>query len=204
MLAFEQDAAAPVDGSRALARLAGVRMCLWGALRRVAGKDPARPRGALLGFDDLDAAARLADGAVARELLAGTGVAPESLLVESIDARLEVPLEPRGPGQPVFALVASFDYASGPGDTEAAERHYLDHHVKLSRELPGLRGYVTGKVARRGTTVDPRARMGIEIFDSRDALALAFRSPVGQELIRDGQYVCADVRVVHLDGEVVI
>jgi uncharacterized protein (TIGR02118 family) len=179
-------------------------MCLWGTLRRVAGKEPARPHGALLAFDELDAAARLADAGVARELLAGTGVAPASLLVESIDARIELPLEPRRPGQPVFALAASFDYAAGPGDAKAAERHYLDHHVPLSRELPGLRGYVTGTVARRGTNVDPRARMGIEIFESRDALALAFRSPVGQELIKDGQYVCADVRVLHLDGQVVI
>jgi uncharacterized protein (TIGR02118 family) len=203
MLAFELDAAAPNDRGASLARLAGVRLCLWGALRRVAGKDPVRPHGALLACDSLDTAAGLADPMVAREILSGTGVAPESLLVESIDARFEVPLEPRRPGQPVFALVASFDYGAGPGDAQAAERHYLDHHVKRSRELPGLRGYVTGTVARRGTTVDARARMGIEIFDSRDALASAFRTPVGQELIQDGQYVCADVRVVHLDGEVV-
>jgi uncharacterized protein (TIGR02118 family) len=179
-------------------------MCLWGALRRVGGKDPVRPRGALLACDDLETAAGLADAAVARRLLEGSGIAHESLIVESIDARLEVPLEPRRPGQPVFALVASFDYAPGPGDAQAAERHYLGHHVGLSRELPGLRGYVTGTAARRGTTAEPRARMGIEIFDSRDALALAFRSPVGQALIEDGAYVCADVRVAHLDGEVVI
>jgi uncharacterized protein (TIGR02118 family) len=203
MLAFEQDGAATLDGG-ALARGTGARMCLWGTLRRVAGREPSRPRGALLAFDDVEAAVRLVDGSVARELLAGSGVAPDGLLVESIDARFEVPLEPRRLGQRFFALVASFDYAAGPGDARAAERHYLERHVPRSRELPGLRGYVTGKVEPRATTVDRRVRMGVEIFDSRDALAAAFRSPVGLELIEDGKYVCADVRVAHLEGEVVL
>jgi uncharacterized protein (TIGR02118 family) len=128
----------------------------------------------------------------------------ESLHVESIDATFEIPLEPRRRSQPVFALLASFDYAPGPGDAVAAERHYLGYHVSRSRELPGIRGYVTGKILPHATTGTPRQRMGNEIFDSRDQLALAFRSPVGAEVIKDGAYVCANVRVYHLDGEVVL
>lgn len=212
MLAFEPEGAADAGPAGLVARLPGLRMCIWGALRRVAGKEPIRSRGALLAFDDEHTSAGLADAARARELPAGTGIAPSSVHVESIDATFQIPLEPRRPGQPVFALVATFDYADGPGDAAAAERHYLEVHVPRSRELPGMRGYVTGKLLRHASTrggaaTGPSAlrhRMGIEIFDSRDMLALAFRSPAGQDVIKDGQYVCANVEVHHLDGEVVI
>jgi uncharacterized protein (TIGR02118 family) len=202
LLAFEQDSAAPGDAANLLARLPGVRMCLWGALRKVAGREPPRAYAALLGFDDDDLAPTLANPARARARLEGSGIDPASLHVESIDATVEIPLEPRRTGQSVFALVASFDYAAGPGDAAAAERHYLDYHVRRSRELPAIRGYVTGKILPSATTGVPRQRMGIEIFDSREMLAQAFRSPVGEDVMKDGQYVCANVAVYHLDGAV--
>jgi uncharacterized protein (TIGR02118 family) len=212
MLEFDQEAAPDAGPAALVARLPALRMCIRGALRRVAGKEPARSHAALLAFDDERASARLADPARARELLDGTGIAPSSLQVQSIDATFQIALEPRRPGQPVFALIATFDYADGPGDAVAAERHYLEVHVARSRELPGMRGYVTGKLLPHASMLAAaptgagalRQRMGIEMFDSREMLALAFRSPVGAEVMKDAQYVCADVEVYHLDGEVVI
>jgi uncharacterized protein (TIGR02118 family) len=202
LLAFEQDSAAPAGAETLLARLPGVRLCLWGALRKVGGRNPPRPCAALLAFDDDDMAPLLADPARAGARLDGTGIEPASLHVESIEATFEIPLEPRREGQGVFALVASFDYADGPGDAAAAERHYLEYHVRRSRELPAMRGYVTGKILPHATTGVRRQRMGIEIFDSREMLAEAFRSQVGEDVMRDGEYVCANVAVYHLDGTV--
>jgi uncharacterized protein (TIGR02118 family) len=201
LLAFEVEDGSVEDAPlHLLARIPSARLGLSGALRRLAGDGPERARGLLLAFEDVGVAAKLADGA----LVAGTGIVPASLHVETIDATFERPLEPRSAAQRFFALVATFDYAPGPGDAAAAERHYLEYHVPRSRELPGLRGYVTGRVVTAGTTGAPRARMGVEVFDSRDALAVSFRSPVGEEMKRDGQYVCANVRVYHLDGCVLV
>jgi uncharacterized protein (TIGR02118 family) len=199
MFAFEPETPSD-DGAaaRLIARIPGVSMAIAGALRRVAGRDPVRSQGALVAFEDRGACVKLAQGT-----LADTGVRPVSLQIETMDAHIEIPLEPRPIGQRFYALVASFDYASGPGDAIAAERHYLDYHVPHSRQLPGLRGYITGRTVAEGTTAEPRARMGIEIFDSRDALAASFRSEVGAAMIKDGEYVCANVRVLHLDAAVV-
>ena len=205
MLAFEPETPSD-DGAaaRLIARIPGVSMAIAGALRRVAGRDPVRSQGALVAFEERGACLKLAQGArgFLAEPLADTGVRPASLQIESMDAHIEIPLEPRPIGQRFYALVASFDYAPGPGDAIAAERHYLDYHVPHSRQLPGLRGYITGRTVAEGTTAEPRARMGIEIFDSRDALAASFRSEVGAAMIEDGEYVCANVRVLHLDAAV--
>jgi uncharacterized protein (TIGR02118 family) len=201
LLAFEvEDGSVEDASSRLLARIPSARLGLSGGLRRLAGDGAERTRGMLLAFEDAGVAEKLADGA----LVAGTGIVPASVHVETIDATFERPLEPRAAAQRFYALVATFDYAPDPGDAADAERHYLEHHVPRSRELPGLRGYVTGRTVAAGTTGAPRARMGVEIFDSRDALAASFRSPVGEEVRRDGQYVCANVRVYHLDGRVVL
>jgi uncharacterized protein (TIGR02118 family) len=185
MLAFEKDLP--------FSPIPGLKFGVSGTFRRVAGQEPRFPRGALLAYDDDAVAARLTEAARAG-----------GLEIESIDASVEILLEPRAPGQPLFALIASFDYAPEAGDAEAAERHYLDYHVTQSRQLPGLRGYITGTIIPSASTAEPRRRMGIEIFDSRDMLATSFRSPIGEEVRRDGQYVCGNVRVRHLDGQVIL
>ena len=38
------------------------------------------------------------------------------------------------------------------GDLVAEEKNYLDVHVELAKQLPGLRQYITGKLRPSGTT----------------------------------------------------
>jgi len=197
-LAFECASASCEDAVRALvARIPGAHLCVAGASKRIAGDAPARPFGALLAYDAIDVARALA--ARSPSLFESTGIDGASAEVETIDATVQIPLT-RAPGQRFYALVATFDYAPGPGDAAAAERHYLEYHVPRSRELLGLRGYVMGRVLPDGCTLPPRARMGVEIWDDRDAMDAAFRTPNGRDLYEDGKYVCADVRLHYLDG----
>jgi uncharacterized protein (TIGR02118 family) len=169
--------------------LASLELCLVGTLRRLVGPGPDEARGVLVGLHELDDVRGLA----------GLG----GFTSQTIAAVTELPLAPRRPGQRVYALVASFDYAPEAGDRHAAERHYLDHHVPESRKLPGLRGYFTGKLRDTGAPGERRLRMGIEVFDSRAALVAAFRTPLGEAMRVDGASLCGDVIVHHFDAEVV-
>ncbi len=205
MLAFDVDSTGDDHhAARLVSRIPSAHLALDGTLCRVGRTEPDRPRGAILAYDDPEVAVRLAHAGGASDLTFGTGIARASLLVESIEATIEIALEPKVVGARLFALIASFDYSTAPGDARAAERHYLDYHVERSRNLPGLRVYVTGTFIPTATTREPRARMGIEVFDSRDALATSFQSPVGEEMRKDGKYLCANTRVYHLDCEVVL
>src|SRR5437899_8824877 len=91
----------------------GVQLGLVGALRDMAGGAPKHQRGALIGFTDAAMLAPLRDGAALPAALRELG---DAVRVESVDARVEVPLEPRAPGQRFFALLASFDYTPAAGD----------------------------------------------------------------------------------------
>jgi uncharacterized protein (TIGR02118 family) len=180
-----------VQAARALP---SARMCLWGTLRKMAGPEPEQQSAVLVGFDDRADLPRVLDAA--------GDAALANVRVETIDARVEVALEPRRPGQRFFALVASFDYGPAAGPPAVAEKHYFEYHVARSRELPGLRGYVIGALVPSGSRGQPRARMGLEIFDDRRALVDSFRSPVGEEMVRDGAYVCGNVLVHHFAATV--
>jgi uncharacterized protein (TIGR02118 family) len=178
-----------------------VVVALVGGLRDVAGGAPKHQRGALVGFTDAVMLARLRDGSALPGALRELG---DGVRVESVDARVEVPLEPRAPGQRFFALLASFDYTAEAGDADSAERHYVSNHVPASRELPGLRGYVTGRVVAEGTRGAIRHRKGFEIFDDREALVASFRSPQGEAMVKDGAFLCGNVSVHHFDAAVVV
>ncbi|HEY2510931.1 MAG TPA: EthD family reductase [Polyangiaceae bacterium] len=180
--------------------LPAVRLALIGGLRDMAGGTPKQQRGALIGFEDGGLLRPLRDGALLPPVLRELG---DAVRVESVEACVEVPLEPRAPGQRFFALLASFDYTPAAGDLESAERHYLSFHVPQSRKLPNLRGYLTGRMLAEGTRGTVRYRKGFEIFDNRDALAASFRSPEGEAVVKDGAFLCGNVSVHHFDAVVV-
>ena len=194
---------ATIDASLAawVQSLEGVGLALVGGLRDVAGGAPKQQRGVMIGYEDAAKLEALRDGSLLPAALRELG---DGVRVESVDAHVEVPLEPRVPGQRFFALLASFDYTPAAGDEEAAERHYLSFHVPQSRKLPNLRGYLTGRILAAGTRGAVRYRKGFEIFDTRDALAASFRSPEGEAMVKDGAFLCGNVSVHHFDATVAV
>jgi uncharacterized protein (TIGR02118 family) len=100
-------------------------------------------------------------------------------------------------------LFALFDFKST--DLAAEEQNYSDTHIRLARELPGLRAYITGKML--GSKNNPAAyyRAATLNFDDADALRFAMRdSPAGKPLTDDGVEHLTNVRWVHADSEVIV
>jgi uncharacterized protein (TIGR02118 family) len=100
-------------------------------------------------------------------------------------------------------LFALFDFKSG--DVAAEERNYADVHVRLARDLPGLRGYITGQLIGSQSHPAPYFRGAALNFDDPEALRHAMRdSEVAKPLTDDGVEHLTNVRWIHLDSEVVI
>jgi uncharacterized protein (TIGR02118 family) len=101
----------------------------------------------------------------------------------------------------MFYMIGTFDLAL-PGKTPAeAEHYYLDHHVSLAKQLPGLRAYTIGTLAATPTIRAERHRGAILTFDSEAAWRAAYRSPVGHALRADEARLIADPRVVLIRGQ---
>lgn len=100
-------------------------------------------------------------------------------------------------------LFALFDFKST--DVAAEEENYIGNHVRLARELPGLRNYITGKLIGSKNHPSPYYRAAALNFDDLSAMRLAMRdSPVAEPLIDDGVEHLANVRWIHLDSEVIV
>src|SRR6266851_3133777 len=55
------------------------------------------------------------------------------------------------------------------GDLAAEEKNYLDVHVQLAKQLPGLRQYITGKLRPSGTTAPAYYRVAKPLMDDSAA-----------------------------------
>ena len=100
----------------------------------------------------------------------------------------------------VFAL---FNFKSSDLATE--ERNYIEYHVQLARELPGLRQYIIGRL--RGAAGQPPAyyRAATLSFDSNDAKRNAMRdSPVAKPLAADGDAHMSGTRWLELESEIIV
>jgi uncharacterized protein (TIGR02118 family) len=88
----------------------------------------------------------------------------------------------------VFAL---FNFKSS--DLAAEENNYIEHHVQLARQLPGLRQYIIGRVRGPAGQPAPYYRAATLSFDSNDAKRSAMRdSPVAKPLAADGNAYMSD------------
>jgi uncharacterized protein (TIGR02118 family) len=183
-------------------RLPGLRLYYTGTLVEVAGQRPDRHRAAILVFDSVDARAAAMRTETGMALAADTEAHLRDLVRLTADAETIVAFDGRRPGQAAFVMTAAFDLAIGAGGVEAAERRYRDHHVALARQLPGLRHYVIGKLARGGGSDPERYRLAILAFDTLDALRQAYHSPVGRELRVDERETIVNARVSWLDARV--
>jgi uncharacterized protein (TIGR02118 family) len=100
-------------------------------------------------------------------------------------------------------IFAAFDFASD--DLAAEERNYLDNHVRLTKHLPGLRQYLTGRIRALPGEPPPIYRASMLTFDSLDALETAVRkSSVAQTIAADGRAHMKNLRWREIDSEVVV
>jgi uncharacterized protein (TIGR02118 family) len=181
-------------------RFPGVRMYLAGRVTGSRGAEPERFRAAILGFDDTAAAGSAMQSEVVAALVADTQAHLRDLISQSATCETIVAFDSRRKGEKCFAMAAEFGFEPGSGGPETAERRYREVHVGIARRLPGLRGYMIGKLD--GEPEAGRHRLALLIFDSREAYRDAYRSTVGQELIRDEDATIRNARVWRIDAGV--
>jgi uncharacterized protein (TIGR02118 family) len=100
----------------------------------------------------------------------------------------------------VFAM---FNFKSS--DLAAEEKNYADNHVRLAKELPGLRQYITGRFRAPTGKQPPHYRAATLTFDHNDAKRSAMRdSPVAKPLAADGEAHMSDTRWLEFESEVIV
>jgi uncharacterized protein (TIGR02118 family) len=182
-------------------RFPGLRQYYTGRLMTIAGKSPEHCRGAILTFDDAAAETAAMKSDVIAPLIADTQAHLKDVASRTLEGEVIVPFEDRRAEQKCFVMAAAFDLEQSDG-LAAAEKHYREHHVGIARRLPGLRNYMIGKLAARPGIENPHYRMAILVFDAIEAYRAAYRSPVGQELLKDETATIRSARVWRLDARV--
>ena len=102
----------------------------------------------------------------------------------------------------MFAMFARFNYKSP--DLEAEEKNYLEHHVRLARQLVGVRMYLTGKLLDTAPTRPDRHRAVVFTFDSAESAASSYNCPAGVELEADSAGHIAGTLVDAFQAETLI
>jgi uncharacterized protein (TIGR02118 family) len=99
-------------------------------------------------------------------------------------------------------VFATFNFKNT--DLAAAEKLYIDNHVRLTLELPNLRQYITGLI--RPHPQRPSAhRAAFNYFDDEAALRWALqKSPAAKPLLQDGAAHLRVNRWLELDSEIVV
>jgi uncharacterized protein (TIGR02118 family) len=182
-------------------RFPGLRQYYTGTLMTVAGKSPEHYRGAILTFDDDAAEAAAMRSDVIAPLITDSQAHLKDIASQALEGEVIVPFEDRRGEQKCFVMAAAFDLEQS-GGLAAAEKHYRDTHVGIARRLPELRNYMIGKLVARPGIQNSHYRMAILVFDTIEAYRAAYRSPVGQELLKDETATIRNARVWRLDARV--
>jgi len=102
----------------------------------------------------------------------------------------------------VKTVFSTFNFKTSDLATE--ERLYIENHVRLARQLPNLRQYMTGLVRPHPDRPSPH-RAAFLYFDDLEALKDAMhRSPVAKQLLEDGAAHLRVNRWLELDTEIVV
>jgi uncharacterized protein (TIGR02118 family) len=183
--------------------LPGLRRYITGRMRAPAGRQPPFFRAATLTFDsNNEKRTAMRDSSVAQPLIDDSEAHLTGTSWHEVESEVIVPFTAAQPGKDCFMMAAEFDLRLDGGDLAAADKCYLDHHTHLARRLPGLRHYLIGRLAEVGKKKPDRYRMAMLVFDDVEALKVAYRSPVGQELAKDEEATIANARVYRIDATV--
>lgn len=185
-------------------KLPGLRLYLTGKFRSHPDLKPLHYRAAILAFDSADSAASAMSSDTGRTVREDGAAHLTDLRPLALDAQVIVPFDSRRPGRECFLMAAEFDLETANAKLEAADHRYLESHTALARQLPGLRFYLTGRLHETRGTKPDRWRCAMLAFDNIEALRAAYRSPVGQELIKDEEATIRNARVHRIDARVEI
>jgi len=99
-------------------------------------------------------------------------------------------------------VFATFNFKST--DLANAEKLYMENHVRLTRQLPNLRQYITGLVRPHPLRPSPH-RVAFNYFDDEGALRWALhKSPAAKPLLEDGAKQLQVNRWLELDSEIIV
>jgi hypothetical protein len=102
----------------------------------------------------------------------------------------------------MFLMFARFSFKSS--DLAAENKNYLEHHVKLARQLPGVRMYLTGKLAETPGGTPDHYRAVVFGYDSPAAGLNSVNCPVGVEMMADSAQHIVGTVVSAFEGEVIV
>ena len=100
----------------------------------------------------------------------------------------------------MFLMFARFSFKSS--DLVAEDKNYLEHHVRLARQLPGVRMYLTGKLAETARGKPDHYRAVVFGYDTPEAGLNSVDCPVGVEMMADSAQHIVGTVVSACEGEV--
>jgi hypothetical protein len=102
----------------------------------------------------------------------------------------------------MFLMFARFNFKST--DLAAEDKNYFDNHVRLARQLPGVRMYLTGKLIDAGQGKPDRYRAVVFGYDTPQAGLTSLDCPVGAELMADSAEHIVGTTVAACEGETIL
>jgi hypothetical protein len=102
----------------------------------------------------------------------------------------------------MFLMFARFSFKSS--DLAAEDKNYLEHHVRLARQLPGVRMYLTGKLAETARGKPDHYRAVVFGYDTPEAGLNSVDCPVGVEMMADSAQHIVGTVVSACEGEVIV
>jgi uncharacterized protein (TIGR02118 family) len=102
----------------------------------------------------------------------------------------------------MFLMFARFNFKSA--DLAAEDRNYFDNHVRLARQLPGVRMYLTGRLRETPRGRPDRYRAVVFAYDNADAGLNSLDCPVGAELMADSAAHIEGTLTCGFEGDVIV
>lgn len=102
----------------------------------------------------------------------------------------------------MFMMFARFNFKSS--DLAAEDKNYLDNHVRLARQLPGVRMYLTGKLLHNAQSKPDRYRAVVFGYDDAQAGLTSLDCPIGTELMADSAEHIADTVVDAAEARIIV
>jgi uncharacterized protein (TIGR02118 family) len=102
----------------------------------------------------------------------------------------------------MFLMFARFDFKGS--DLAAEDRNYLDNHVRLARQLLGVRMYLTGKLLETTDGKPDRYRAVVFGYDSPQAAAASLDCPAGVEMAADSAGHIVGTLVDACEGQIAV
>jgi uncharacterized protein (TIGR02118 family) len=102
----------------------------------------------------------------------------------------------------MFMMFARFNFKSS--DLAAEDRNYFENHVRLARQLPGVRMYLTGKLIETTHSKPDCYRAVVFGYDSPQEGLTSLDCPIGTELMADSAAHIVDTVTDAAQADVIV